>query len=198
MVLGGLISLVLFSVYVYDMPSPSHHVELAFYADETAIISTSNKSTLPVSYPASYFNDLQRWFSWILIAFNVSKSTATIFARAGRRFIQPRPVTLFGNQSNGCKQIVMGVTLDTGLIWSSQIDQVRKRTTQRMGMLAPSWIGRVIYPWGTQSCYISSSCGPWWNICAPRGGTLPAPMFVGYRFKIQVSSPRYWCPLVHK
>jgi hypothetical protein len=30
-----------------------------------------------------------------------------IFARAGRRFIQPRPVTLFGNQSNGSIQPVI-------------------------------------------------------------------------------------------
>jgi hypothetical protein len=35
---GGLISPVLFSLYVNDMPSPSHHVELALYADDTAII----------------------------------------------------------------------------------------------------------------------------------------------------------------
>ena len=39
--LGGLISPVFFRLYVNDMPSPSHHVELALYADDTAIIVTS-------------------------------------------------------------------------------------------------------------------------------------------------------------
>jgi hypothetical protein len=78
------------------MPSPSHHVELALYADDTAIIATSRKPTLLVSYLESYLNDLQRWLSEWRIAINVSKSSAIIFARAGRRFIQPRPVTLFG------------------------------------------------------------------------------------------------------
>ena len=38
---GGLISPVLFSLYVNVMPSPSHHVELALYADDTAVIATS-------------------------------------------------------------------------------------------------------------------------------------------------------------
>ena len=38
---GGLTSPVLFSVYVNDMPSHSHHVELALYADYTAVIATS-------------------------------------------------------------------------------------------------------------------------------------------------------------
>jgi hypothetical protein len=47
---GGVISPVLFSLYVKDMPSPSHHVELAFYADDTAIITTSRKPTLLDSY----------------------------------------------------------------------------------------------------------------------------------------------------
>jgi retron-type reverse transcriptase len=33
---GGMISPVLFSLYVNDMLSPSHHVELAHYADDAA------------------------------------------------------------------------------------------------------------------------------------------------------------------
>jgi len=46
---GGLISPVLFTLYVNDMPSLSHHIDLAFYADHTAIIATSRKPTLLVS-----------------------------------------------------------------------------------------------------------------------------------------------------
>jgi hypothetical protein len=69
---GGLISPVLFSLYINDMPSPSHHVELALYPDDTAIIATSRKPTLLVSYLESYLNDLQRWLSEWRIAINVS------------------------------------------------------------------------------------------------------------------------------
>ena len=47
---GGLISPVLFNLYVNDMPTPSQHVELALYRDDTAIIATSRKPTLLVSY----------------------------------------------------------------------------------------------------------------------------------------------------
>jgi len=93
---GGLISPVLFNLYVNDMPQHSHHVELALYADDTAIIATSRKPKLLVSYLESYLNVLQRWLSDWRIAINVTKSTAIIFARAGPRFIQARPLTLFG------------------------------------------------------------------------------------------------------
>ncbi len=58
---GGLISPVLFSLYVNDMPTPSRHVELALYADGTAIIATSRKPTLLVSYLETYLSSLQRW-----------------------------------------------------------------------------------------------------------------------------------------
>jgi hypothetical protein len=56
---GGLISTVIKSLYVNDMPSPSHHVK--FYEDDTAVIATSRKPTLLVSYLESYLSDLQRW-----------------------------------------------------------------------------------------------------------------------------------------
>ena len=60
---GGLISAILFSLYVNNMRSPSHHVELALYAEDMAIIATSRKLTLLVSYLKFYLNDLQRWLS---------------------------------------------------------------------------------------------------------------------------------------
>jgi Reverse transcriptase (RNA-dependent DNA polymerase). len=58
-----LISPVLFSLYVNDTSTPSHHVELALYADDTAIIAMTRKPTLLVSYLDSYLSDLQRWLS---------------------------------------------------------------------------------------------------------------------------------------
>jgi len=72
------------------------------------------------------------------IAINVSKSTGLIFARAGRHFIQPREVTLFGEPIQWVDTtLYLGMTLDTHFTWSPFIDQVTKRTAQRMGMLGP-------------------------------------------------------------
>jgi len=46
----GLISPVLFSLYVNGMSSPSHRVDVALYADDTTIKATSRKLTVLVSY----------------------------------------------------------------------------------------------------------------------------------------------------
>ena len=117
------------------MPSPSHHVELALYADDTTIIATSRKLTLFVSYLESYLNDIQQWLSNWRFAINVSKNTAIIVAHAGRRFIQPRPVTLLREPMEwfGTTRYLV-VTIDRRLTWSPHIHQVRKRTAQRIGM----------------------------------------------------------------
>jgi hypothetical protein len=69
-------------------------------------------------------------------AINVTKSSEIIFARAGKRFIQPRPVTLFREPIKWVDTLRhLRVTQDK-LTWSPHIDQVR-RTLQRMGFLVP-------------------------------------------------------------
>jgi hypothetical protein len=55
---GGIISPVLFSLYVNEMPSPSRHVELALYADDTAVIATSRQPALLVKCLETYLSDL--------------------------------------------------------------------------------------------------------------------------------------------
>jgi hypothetical protein len=72
---------------------------------------------------------------------------------------------------------------------SSHILYKRRCTSTRLGRVlliewvcwVPSWIGRVIYSSGTESCYLSRSSAPWWTMRVPRGGLLPAPMSGGYR-----------------
>lgn len=45
------------------MPLSPHNVELAFYANDTAILGTPRKVTLIVSYMESYLKDFQWWLS---------------------------------------------------------------------------------------------------------------------------------------
>ena len=142
---GGLTTPVFFNLYVNDMSTPSHHVQLALYADDTVVIVISRKPMLLVSYLQTYLNDLQRWLSDLRIAINVSKSTTIIFARARRRFIEPRPVR-FGKPIKWVDITrCLGVTLDTRLALSPDIDEARKKTAQRMGMLGPLLTREVIY-----------------------------------------------------
>jgi hypothetical protein len=111
-------------------------VELALYADDTAVMASSRKPELFVSYMESYLSGLEGWLKEWRIAINVSKSTAMLFPR--RRIQKPRPVQLFGEPILWVDAaLYLGVILDTRLTWSSHIDQVRKKAAQRMGVLGP-------------------------------------------------------------
>jgi hypothetical protein len=56
---GGLVSPVLFSLYVNDMPTPSRHVEVAQCAHDRAIVAASRSPSLLVDYLEAYFCRLE-------------------------------------------------------------------------------------------------------------------------------------------
>jgi hypothetical protein len=118
------------------MPVPSHHVELALYADDTAVIATSRKPALLVSYLESYLAVLELWLRKWRIAINVSKSMAMLFTH--RRIQTPRPVALFGEPIVWVDTArYLWVTLAKRLTWSTHIDLVRKKASLRLGGLDP-------------------------------------------------------------
>jgi hypothetical protein len=65
---AGLVSPVVFSLYVNDMPTPFLHAELALYADDTALLATSHSPSILVGYLETYLSRLER------IAVNVSEA----------------------------------------------------------------------------------------------------------------------------
>jgi hypothetical protein len=57
----SLVSPVLFSLYVTDIPTPSRHVELAQYADGTAVVATSRSPSLLVGHLVAYLGKPELW-----------------------------------------------------------------------------------------------------------------------------------------
>ena len=76
---GGLISPVLFILYVKDIPTPSRHIELAQYGDDTALVATFKHPALPVKYLEIHLSDLKIGLRDLRIVINVGKSAAVIF-----------------------------------------------------------------------------------------------------------------------
>jgi hypothetical protein len=193
---GGLISPVPFSLYVNDMPTPLYHVELALYADNTAIIATSRKLTLLVSFLKSYLIDLQWWLSEWRITINISQSTVMIITWAVRCFIQAQALILFRESIHWVDTTHLVVTLDTQLTWSPHIYQVRNKTAQGIGMLGALLNRRsdLSIRNGVIAAHplYDGLCVPCMEVCCLH----PCPEAAGVT--IQVCLPSYRCPLVRK
>jgi hypothetical protein len=97
---GGLVSPVLFSLYVNDMPKPPATSELALYADETALKFISRSPQLLARYLQTYLNGLDIYLRDCKIAINISKSPAVLFAKTAR----PSHPSPSESQYNGLKQ----------------------------------------------------------------------------------------------
>jgi hypothetical protein len=102
---SGLVSPVLFSLYVNDKPTRSCHVELAQY---TALIATSHTPSLLVSYleTSQYtWHCLRDW----RIAIDASKSTAVVSVKTARHIQRPDQSSFSKSQCSGSKQhIILG------------------------------------------------------------------------------------------
>jgi hypothetical protein len=110
---------------------PSHNVELALYADDTAIIAMSRKSALLIRYLETYLNDQERWLREWRIAINISKSNAVLFAKAGWRIPRPQPVQFLGHPIEWVDRArYLAANLDSRLTWRPHIIQVRKKASQ--------------------------------------------------------------------
>jgi hypothetical protein len=135
---GGLVSPVLFSLYVNDIPTSSRHVGLAQYAEDMAHVATSGSPSLLVGYLEANLGRLERWLRDWRIAINVSKSTMVFFVKTVRRNQKPRKVQFLGEPIQWVETArYLGVTLDTQLTWSAHVNQVGKKSAQRLGVLGP-------------------------------------------------------------
>jgi hypothetical protein len=85
---SGLVSPVLFSLYVNDITTPSRH-ELAQYAENTALVATSSSPLLVVGYLEAHLSRLERWLRDCWITINVSKTTVVLFVKAARQIRNP-------------------------------------------------------------------------------------------------------------
>jgi hypothetical protein len=79
---GVLVSPLLFSLYVNDIPTPSRHVQLTQYADNTAVIATSHSPSLVDSYPEVYLGGLELRLPGWMFDIKVSMNTALLFVKA--------------------------------------------------------------------------------------------------------------------
>jgi hypothetical protein len=98
---AGLIFPVLFSLYFKGIPTPSCHVKLAQYADDTALIATLCTPWLLVSYLEACLSRLELWLWDWKTAIYVTISTTVLFVKAVRHIQNPDECSFLKSQYSG-------------------------------------------------------------------------------------------------
>jgi hypothetical protein len=104
---GVLVSPVLFSLYINDIPTPSRHLVLAQYADGTAVIATSRRPSLLVDYLDTDLGRLELWLQDWRMAVDVWKTNAVHFVMAARGVEHPDKCCLSASQQSGSELFVI-------------------------------------------------------------------------------------------
>jgi hypothetical protein len=168
------------------MPTPSRHVELALYADDTALVATSRRPSLLVSYQETYLVRLQHCLRHWKIAFNVSKSAAVLLPSTARRNQNPRPVQFFREPIQWVEKTrYLRLTVDTS--WLGQCTS----TSSKIGRAWPPSSREV-------ACDALQATHPflWWTMHAHLHVHWPQSCLEAGSVVIQVPSHFEWRTLV--
>ncbi|TLO84139.1 hypothetical protein FEG28_18965, partial [Acinetobacter baumannii] len=142
---GSVLSPLLFSLFVNDIPrSPPTH--LALFADDTTVYYSSRNKSLIAKKLQSAALALGQWFRKWRIDINPAKSTAVLFQRGSSTRISSRirrrnltpPITLFRQPIPWARKVkYLGVTLDASMTFRPHIKSVRDRAAFILGRLYP-------------------------------------------------------------
>ena len=135
---GSVLGPVLYTLFTADIPV-CENVQMGTYADDTAIIATSENPVNASSYIQNELSILEKWLKYWRIVINVEKSAQITFTL--RRGVCP-PVTLNG-LTMPVKETVkyLGVHLDRRLTWKPHIKakqtQLKAKTKKMYWLLGP-------------------------------------------------------------
>lgn len=135
---GAVLSPTLFNLFVHDMPQP-RDVQLALFADDTAILATSKITRTVVNRLQRAANRMTKFFNRWRIQVNASKSQATIFTRKRARRHTPRSkISMCGVEVEWTPVTkYLGLHLDGTLTYSEHLSRAVEKSEKTIKSLYP-------------------------------------------------------------
>ena len=130
---GAILSPLLFSVYMNDIPSPAHSTNL--FADDTSSYVVCKTASVVSSRLQSQINVISEWFQTWLLSVNIGKSAVMVF-RSHRMTPVQAQVAI---DSVAIPQVTahrhLGLVFNETLTWSDHVDFVISKASSRIGFL---------------------------------------------------------------
>jgi Reverse transcriptase (RNA-dependent DNA polymerase) len=133
---GSIIGPAMFNLFTNDIPTDYKNVQMALYADDAAIISTSFAPKLMGTYLQPALDGLSDWYAKNRIMINISKTNATFYTQ--KRNLTPPTITMSGEDIVWAPSSkYLGVVLDSKLKYNEHVDKVASKANNKVGALRP-------------------------------------------------------------
>ena len=133
---GGVLSPLLFNLYMSSMPLPPGKILLVSYADDCQVLNSDKKIRKACEEMNPYLNQLADWFQSRRLEISAEKSTATVFTTFSNEVSEELPININGQQVPTVRHPkILGVTFDGMLNFGEHTRNTKKKVSQRNNVL---------------------------------------------------------------
>jgi len=133
---GGVLSPLLFNLYMVKMPLPPGTIIVSTYADDTTVMSSGVHIGPICEELNGYLTTLTDWFKGRNLQLSPAKSTATVFTSWSAQLSEELPIYIEGNQVPTVKNPkILGVTFDGMYNFGAHAKTVRAKLKDRNNLL---------------------------------------------------------------
>ena len=133
---GGVLSPILFNLYMSKMPLPPGNIRLVSYADDSNVLNSGTDIPAVCLEINAYLNTLDTWFKSRNLFISPSKSSATLFTTASNECNTELPIEINGEQVPTVKKPkFLGVTFDNLLSFKQHTEDLKAKVQTRNNIL---------------------------------------------------------------
>ncbi len=133
---GGVLSPILFNLYMSKMPAPPGNIKLVSYADDGNILNSGITIEPIVQEINSYLSTLETWFKSRNLFISPSKSSATLFTTASNEISLELAVEINGEPVPTVKKPkILGITFDGLLSFKQHVTDTKTKIQARNNIL---------------------------------------------------------------
>lgn len=125
---GSVLSPILYNIFTADIPK-DNKCEIALYADDTAIYTSSKLSNCITNRLSKYFFKIKKYFHKWKIKINVEKTQAIFFTNRRKKQLPSETITLDGRQITWTNTLIyLGFLFDNKLTHTDHITNTLRKT----------------------------------------------------------------------
>ncbi|GAB0099134.1 hypothetical protein DMENIID0001_149740 [Sergentomyia squamirostris] len=133
---GGVLSPLLFNLYMSHLPSPPPGLTLVSYADDVSVLATGNDLAEMTRELNSYLQELNDWFIRRGLRLSPEKSSSTLFTTWTKEVHTVLGISIAGNTIPTVKSPrILGIHFDPMLVFNTHIKTINTTVKRRNNVL---------------------------------------------------------------